>query len=553
MAERKSAKTANTPRTLRQENEELKARLAEAEDTLRALRIGEVDAIVVSGPAGPAVFTLRGAEHAYRVIVETMTEGAATISLGGTVLYGNPSLGRILETPVGAVMSRPLADFVAAGERRKFADFLKRARSGPARGRFLVGDCRPAYFSTTLLQQAEEGTRICLVVTDLTEHEAALDQLREAQAEKEILQKSEERFRLLAEGIPQIVWTASPDGTLDYYNKRGVKFSGIHLEEGPDWMWSGIVHPDDWEKAKAAWQRSVAEGLPYEVEHRLRRADGEYRWLLTRALPLIGEDGRIVKWYGTATDITETKRKQEELAQLAERLASSNRELERFAYVASHDLQEPLRSVTGFLGLLKRRYQGKLSPEADEFIEFAVAGASRMQELILDLLRYSRVESQGKPLTAVDSGKTLAQVVVNLQSAIEEAGAKVEAGTLPVIAGDDSQLVQLFQNLVGNAVKFRRDEPPLVRVSAERQEGGWRFAVADNGIGIKPEFRERILQVFQRLHTQQEYPGTGIGLAICKKIVERHGGRIWVESQPGQGTTVYFTLPDRPAAGGGSR
>jgi len=551
MAERKS-----TPRTLRQENEELKARLAEAEETLLALRSGEVDAIVVSGPAGPAVFTMRGVEHAYRLIVETMKEGAATISQDGLVLYGNPSLGQILGTPVSGIMGRPLADFVAANERSKFADFMERARSGPARERFLLlagRHRRTVYFSTDLLRQEEEETRICMVVTDLTEHEATLDQLREAQAEKEILQKSEERFRLLAEAIPQIVWTAGPDGTLDYYNKRGGEFSGIPLEEGPDWVWSRIVHPDDWKKAMAAWHRSVADGTPYQIEHRFKRADGEYRWLLTRALPLIGKDGRVVKWFGTSTDITETKRKQEELAQLAERLASSNRELERFAYVASHDLQEPLRSVTGFLGLLQRRYHGKLGPEADEFIEFAVAGAGRMHALIFDLLRYSRVESQGKPTVPVDSGKTLARALANLQSAIEKAGAKVEAGTLPVVAGDDSQLVQLFQNLVGNSVKFRRDEPPLVRVSAKRQKKDWRFAVADNGIGIKPEFRERIFQVFQRLHTQQEYPGTGIGLAICKKIVERHGGRIWVESQPGQGTTVYFTLPGGPANGGGSR
>jgi two-component system, chemotaxis family, sensor kinase Cph1 len=537
----------NEATTLRQENEELKSRLGEAEETIRALRSGEVDAIVIYGPEGPSVFTLQGAEHAYRVMVETMTEGAVTTSLDGTVLYGNPSMEQIVGTPVGAIMGKPLAEFVAPAERRKFADFLKRARLGSARGRFRLGSGavhRTAYFSSARLGQEEAEPQICMVVTDLTELEATADKLREAQAEKEILQASEKRFRLLAEAVPQIVWTADPDGDVDYYNRKWTEFSGIPQKKSLGWKWSAAVHPDDREQSMATWRRSVAEGTPCEIEHRLRRADGAYRWFLSRALPIRDEQGRVLRWFGTATEITELREAQRALEKTNEELGRSNQELEQFAYIASHDLQTPLRSITGFLDLLSRRYQGKLGPEADEFIAFAVDGAQRMHQLINDILAFSRVTTHGLPFGPVDCRAILDRALVNLRAAIGESGAVISQGELPTVGGDESQLAQLFQNLVDNAIKYRKPgEPPRIHVAAEEKETEWVFRVEDNGIGFDPRHTERVFQIFQRLHTTSEYSGTGIGLAICKKIVERHDGRMWVETEPGQGSTFYFTLP----------
>jgi light-regulated signal transduction histidine kinase (bacteriophytochrome) len=229
-------------------------------------------------------------------------------------------------------------------------------------------------------------------------------------------------------------------------------------------------------------------------------------------------------------------------------LERSNRELEQFAYVASHDLQEPLRMVSNYTQLLARRYKDQLDTDANEFIDFAVDGAKRMQDLIHDLLEYARVGTRGKEFKPTPLGLVVADALANLSNAIDEAKAEVVINDLPTLSCDATQLAQVCQNLLANAIKFHRPgQTPVVRVSAHRGEGAWAVAVADNGIGIDPKYFERIFQMFQRLHGRSEYPGTGIGLALCRKIVERHGGTIRVESAPGQGTTFIFTIPDSTA------
>jgi PAS domain S-box-containing protein len=227
----------------------------------------------------------------------------------------------------------------------------------------------------------------------------------------------------------------------------------------------------------------------------------------------------------------------------ATELERSNAELQQFAYVASHDLQEPLRMISSYMQLLRRRYEGKLDQDCDDFVNYAVDGAKRMRDLINDLLQYSRVGTHGKPLQSVDCETLLKQALANLQMSIEDCDAQVTRDPLPTLMADGTQLVQLFQNLLDNALKFRRNVPPLIHISAKRNDDYWLFSVSDNGIGIDPQYADRIFVIFQRLHGRDEYPGTGIGLAICKKIVERHGGRIWVEAEPGAGTTFHFTIP----------
>jgi PAS domain S-box-containing protein len=233
---------------------------------------------------------------------------------------------------------------------------------------------------------------------------------------------------------------------------------------------------------------------------------------------------------------------EQELARQAQELSRSNTELEQFAYVASHDLQEPLRMVSSYVQLLSRRYKDKLDSDADDFIGFAVDGAARMQVLINDLLTYSRVGTQGRPFEPTDCNNIIRRVIDDLTGIIGDAGATVVYDDLPTINCDATQLGQLFQNLVANALKFRSEDPPKIRVSAEGRDGEWVFSVRDNGIGIAPDYFQQIFLIFQRLHNRSEYAGTGIGLAVCKKIVERHGGRIWVDSEHGKGSTFHFTL-----------
>jgi PAS domain S-box-containing protein len=254
-------------------------------------------------------------------------------------------------------------------------------------------------------------------------------------------------------------------------------------------------------------------------------------------------------------DITEQKKLEKQrqeaevtLAHRAEELARSNAELEQFAYVASHDLQEPLRMVASYTQLLARRYQDKLDADAHDFIAYAVDGATRMQALITDLLNYSRVGTRGKPFQPTSCDGVLERVLINLKFTISENGAVVTHDPLPNVMGDETQLGQLFQNLLTNAIKFRSEAPPRIHISAKRSGNAWEFSVRDNGIGIAPEYGERIFMIFQRLHSKNEYPGTGIGLAVCKKIVERHGGHIWVSSQPGSGASFLFTIPDHDEA-----
>jgi PAS domain S-box-containing protein len=247
-------------------------------------------------------------------------------------------------------------------------------------------------------------------------------------------------------------------------------------------------------------------------------------------------------------DVTERRKAEESLAARARELARSNDDLQQFAYVASHDLQEPLRMVASYTQLLARRYRGKLDADADEFIGYAVDGVTRMQALINDLLAYSRAGSREAERVQLSLEEVFERVLRTLGASIEAAGATVTHDRLPMVWGDAGQLTQLLQNLVANAVKFRGSEAPRVHVSARREDGGWLVSVRDNGIGIAPEFSARIFVIFQRLHSRSEYQGTGIGLAICRKIVERHGGRIWVESEPGEGSTFHFTLPDKSGA-----
>ncbi len=483
-------------------------------------------------------------------------------------------------------------------------------------------------------------------------------------AQHKQLRENEARFRALVNAVPAFVWEAAPDGTMTLVSEQWEKYCGMTAEQlARDWP-RLVLHPDDYERCVTEWTRALASGTPYEIEARNRRYDGEYRWFLTRAVPVRDDAGRIIGWYGTTTDIHDRKQAEDALRHQAEiidhthdgviatdldglvtnwnkgaerlfgytaaemvgqsvlllfpedlraqfptgvmaplrehgqyemetrqkrksgeecyihlslslrrdqqgtptgiigygiditarkqaedalrhqaaELRRSNEELQQFSYVASHDLQEPLRMVATFMDLLARRYHGKLDAEAQEFIGYALEGAKRMKVLIDDLLAYSRVGTRREPFVPVDCEEVLQQTLQDLRLTVAESGAVITHDPLPTVRASKLELALLLQNLLSNALKFRNAAPLRIHLSAQQRGTEWLFSVRDNGIGIDPKHAERIFEIFQRLHTRQEYPGTGIGLAICKKIVDRHGGRIWVESTPGQGATFFFTL-----------
>ena len=354
---------------------------------------------------------------------------------------------------------------------------------------------------------------------------------------EEVLRQSEERFRAMIQNASDIVTILEADGTIRYESPAIERVLGYTPEELVGTNAFDHVHPDDLEAVMLAFAEALEKGSPTaSAEMRFRHKDGSWRYFEAVGSNLLGEPairGLVVN----SRDVTERKQYEDELQR-------SNAELEQFAYVASHDLQEPLRMVSSYTQLLARRYREQLDPDAEEFIGYAVDGAERMQRLINDLLSYSRVGTRGREPAPTELSLVMEAAVANLRLAVEESGAQVASDTLPSVMGDRPQLTQLFQNLIGNAIKFRGEEPPEVHVGTERQDGEWLISVRDNGIGLDPEHADRVFVIFQRLHGRRKYEGTGIGLAICKRIVERHGGKIWVESTPGAGSTFYFTLPD---------
>jgi len=320
-------------------------------------------------------------------------------------------------------------------------------------------------------------------------------------------------------------------------------------------FWYTAIHPDDLRRVKD--KQVVIMNNPNEIywedEYRFRKKDGKYAHVFDKGYIIRDESGRAIRLIGATRDITERKENEalllelnNRLKQRADELAASNVELERFAYIASHDMQEPLRMITSFLQLFKKKYEDQIDETAEQYIHFAVDGAERMKKLIMDLLEYSRVGSNKDDFAEIDTGKLLQEVKNVFQNRIDEMQATVMIDPLPNIKGNRTQMFQLFQNLVGNALKYHSGESPLIHVSGKEEGNDFIFSVKDNGIGIKPIFYEKIFVLFQRLHHKNEYSGTGIGLAVCKKIVEKHGGKIWVESEPGKGSCFSFTISKSP-------
>jgi PAS domain S-box-containing protein len=379
----------------------------------------------------------------------------------------------------------------------------------------------------------------------LREQRRLLTQQRATHAALARAQETSVRFFEISRDL---LGTAGLDGRFTTVNPAWTETLGYTREEITSVPFIDYVHPDDVERTLAETQKLFAGTDSVDFENRYRAKDGSWHWLTWQAR--VSPEEQLI--YARATDITDRRRSVRELAGLnrelqghAAELERSNSDLQQFAYIASHDLSEPLRTVSNFAQLLEKRYDGELDERGHRYISHVVEGAERMQRLIQDLLTYSRIGQGGVEHAAVDVGASVADVFAGLSRTIQERGAEISVGELPVVVADRTQIEQIFQNLIANALKFCDEDQPRIQVAADEDAVGWTFSVTDNGIGIEERHAKRIFQVFQRLHGRVAYPGTGIGLAVCKRAVECHGGAIWAEPNPGGGTRFSFTLPFR--------
>ena len=368
----------------------------------------------------------------------------------------------------------------------------------------------------------------------LIESNVALDMKIEERTRE--LMKSTAIYRMLAETADYGFWRTDEEGYIVEVNECQANLLGYDIDYLIGRHWSEFIEKR-WSNILQSDQNNQSSDSNSRHQLMIERKDGSHIWVRVRGSPIIDDYGNYTGYLNIFTDVTEFKKAEE-------RLKRSNEELEQFAYIASHDLREPLRMISSYLELLERRYDGKvLDDRAKQYIRFAVDGSLRMQLMIDDILTFSRINTTRAPLQNVDMNKVLATVTSDLEAMIEESGAKIFHEKLPVVVADRVQMTILLQNLISNAIKFRGDSPPEINISVELVGGDWIFKIKDNGIGIDPAHMDRLFQMFVRLHSRHEYEGTGIGLAICKKIVERHDGAIWVSSKLGVGSTFYFTLP----------
>jgi PAS domain S-box-containing protein len=490
---------------------------------------------------------LKRRELHFRTLIDNISEIITVLDSDGKIIYQSSSIELVLGYSMEETIGKSCFDFVNPDDipvlLKVFKDIVKKpgaSRTIEYRFRHKNGSWR--ILEVTGRTFIDDSGSICINATsrDITERKHQEEALIKAKAEAAAARTAKETIDSMMD--PVVITDLLENIT--QFNNAFTDLLGYNSEmigEHP----TKIIIEKDVPKVQKEIKECIKTGFVKNFECTAVSKDKKEFLVLFNITQLKNSADNPIGLILVARDITERKEAEQKLRQTLEDLERSNAELEQFAYVASHDLQEPLRMVASFLQLLELRYKDKIDEDANEFIAYAVDGANRMQQMINDLLMYSRVGTRGKSFKRTDSKVALGLAIANLYIAINENNAVITQDSLPIIMADSSQLVQVFQNLIGNAIKFRRDALPKIHISAERKGNEWIFSVIDNGIGIESKHFERIFLIFQSLHNKINYPGSGIGLSICKKIVERHGGRIWVESQPGKGSTFNFTIPIR--------
>jgi len=487
---------------------------------------------------------LKRSELHFRTLIDNISEIITVLDSDGRIIYQSSSIELVLGYSMEETIGKLCFEFVNPDDISMFLKVFKDIIKKPGASRTIEYRFRHKNGSWRILEFTgrtfiEDSGSISIIATsrDVTERKHQEKALIKAQAEAAAAKTAKETIESMMD--PVVITDLL--GNITQFNNAFTDLLGYNSEmigECP----TKIVIEKDAPKVQKGIKECISTGFVKNFECTAMSKNKKEILVLFNISLLKNSADNPIGLILVARDITERKEAEQKLRETLKDLERSNADLEQFAYVASHDLQEPLRMVASFLQLLERRYKKKIDEDADEFIAYAVDGANRMQQMINDLLQYSRVGTRGKPFEQTDSKIALDFAIRNLSVAIKENDVVITHDALPIIMADSTQLIQLFQNLIGNAIKFRRDEPPKIHVSSKRKGNEWIFSVKDNGIGIESKYFDRIFLIFQSLHNKISYPGSGIGLSICKKIVERHGGRIWVESQPGKGSTFYFSI-----------
>ncbi len=484
----------------------------------------------------------RRTEHAsllLSAIVDSSDDAIISKDLNGVITSWNRSAERIFGYTAAETVGRPVAEVLIPADRQnEEPDILARLRRGE----------RVDHFETKRRRKDGALLDISLTISPVRDRTGRIVGASKIARDLTVRKRIERDARLLSaivDSSDDAILSKDLNGVITSWNKGAERIFGFTAEEAVGQSVATLLIPEDRQAEEPDILARLQKGQRVDhFETKRKRKDGALLDISLTVSPVKDASGRIVGASKIARDITDQARHREELRQANDSLTRSNADLEHFAWSASHDLQEPLRMISAYSQMLRGKFQNQLGAAGDEFIGFVIEGASRMERLLRDLRTYTHVAvADDGPPPAVSSEASLERSIRSLKAAIDESQAEITFGPLPPVRIHEFQLEQLFQNIVGNAIRYRGEKRPRIHLGADIEGDAWRFFVRDNGIGIDPEYKEQIFGIFKRLHTFSEYPGTGMGLAICQRIVERAGGRIWVESQPGRGSTFFFTLP----------
>lgn len=555
----RSSERRSKDRDLQEEINQLREQLQEAQDVIEAIRSGEVDALAVHGPNGSQIFTLQGADHTYRILIEEMNQGAVTINDQGTIVYSNACFARFIMEPLEKVIGASLFDFVPEESHETLHYLLEEGWSGNSKGQVFLQNVNDKQLQFSIAANAFEIESIPilgLIITDISVEREILKIQTHVEQQNQIIDKKNDEikkekaeneslvlFRFLLESIPQISWTNLPGGEVNFFNQRWFEYTGLNFEQTKDWGWKAVLHPDDFKNTMDKYIGSIESGRVFEMENRLRSGENDYRWHLSRALPIKDEKGKISLWVGTATDIHDQKTALENIGSKNEELIRVNDLLDTFVFAAAHDLKSPVINIQTLLSFINKTED--LTKRA-ELLRNISTSINRLEETINGLVDVIEIQSNYSSGSEIYFDKVLNHIIEEWTPELKKTNGRIvkDFSQAPSIQYLESFLLSIVRNLVSNAIKYQDEHRSLtISLTTRRLEDFIVFEIADNGMGMDlTRLRSRLFKPFTRF--TKKASGKGIGLYLIKTMVERNQGKIEVSSNVNEGTTFTIYLKE---------